>query len=118
LVEVFAVVIATLFHEEPAAPVMLARFVTEIALLTKYAVPISVEVTAAFSAAVIDPAVKAAVGAVVSTTIAEFAPSEPAEVAAARVSVALFKATSRIVPPFKTSEAVSTYVKSADVSPA
>jgi hypothetical protein len=35
LVDEFAVVIATLFHEEPEAPVMLARFVTVIELLTK-----------------------------------------------------------------------------------
>jgi hypothetical protein len=99
---------ATLFHEEPAALVMLARLVTVIALFTKYAVPISVEVTAAFSAAVIDPEVRAAVGADVSITSAEFAPSEPAELAAARVSVALFNAMSRIVPPFKINEVEST----------
>ena len=45
-------------------------------------------------------AVKAAVGAAVSTIIVEFAPKDPLEVGAARVSVASFRAMSRIVPPF------------------
>jgi hypothetical protein len=63
-------------------------------------------------------AVKAAVGAAVSTIIVEFAPKDPLEVGAARVSVASFRAMSRIVPPFNAKEVDPTYVKSEDTSPA
>jgi hypothetical protein len=38
---VLAAAMLALFQAESAAPVMLAKFVTVIALLTKYAVPIS-----------------------------------------------------------------------------
>jgi len=101
VVEVFAIVIATLFQEESAAPVMLARLVTVTALLTKYAVPISDEVTAAFSEEVIDPAVKAAVGAAVSITSAlEFA-SDPDAPGDPKIKDASKAATSLMVPPLR-----------------
>ena len=47
------------------------------------------------------------VGAVVSMTIALLAPSEPLAPGEASVSVALFAAASRIVPPFSASEVVA-----------
>src|SRR5258707_93283 len=46
------------------------------------------------------------VGAVVSITIALFAPSEPAAPGDANVNVALFVAASVIVPPFRANEVV------------
>ena len=80
---------------------ILARFVTVIALFTKYAVPISVEVIAAFSAAVIDPEVRAAVGADVSITSAlEFA-SDPDAPGDAKIKDASKAATSLMVPPLR-----------------
>jgi hypothetical protein len=80
---------------------MLARFVTLIALFTKYAVPISVEVTAAFSAAVIDPDVRAPVGADVSITSAlEFA-SDPDVPGDPKIKDASKAAASLMVPPFR-----------------
>ena len=47
------------------------------------------------------------VGAVVSMTIALFAPSEPLAPGEASVSVALLAAASRIVPPFSASDVVA-----------
>ncbi len=48
------------------------------------------------------------VGAVVSITIALFAPSELAAAGVAKVNVALFPAASLIVPEFKAKEVVAT----------
>jgi hypothetical protein len=79
-----------------------------IELFTKYAVPISVEVTAALSDDRIDPEVKAAVGAEVSTTIALFAPKDPAPVGDGRVKTATEFVEFLIVPLFKTRESVAT----------
>jgi hypothetical protein len=58
------------------------------------------------------------VGGVVSTTIALFAPSEPAVAGATNVSVDAVPAKSRIVPPLSESDVVATYVRSELVSPA
>jgi hypothetical protein len=87
---------------------MLARFETVIELFTKYAVPISVEVTAAFSDDRIEPEVKAAVGADVSTIIALFAPKDPDPVGDSSVNTAAEFVEFLIVPLFKTSESVAT----------
>jgi hypothetical protein len=98
--------------------VILARFATMIELFTKYAVPISVEVTAALSDDRIDPEVKAAVGAEVSTTIALLAPNDPAAVGDGRVKTAFKSEELLIVPLFNVSESVALYVRSLVVSPA
>jgi hypothetical protein len=66
LVLVEAELMATLFHWLSAAPVMLARLLTETVVLTRYAVPVSVLCTTALPEVVIVAVVTLAIGAVVS----------------------------------------------------
>jgi hypothetical protein len=108
LVDDPADVTETLFQELSAALVILARFATMIELFTKYAVPISVEVTAAFSDDRIDPEVKAAVGALVSTMNDLFAAKDPAPAGEGNVKVAAEFVEFLIVPLFSASELVAT----------
>ena len=57
------------------------------------------------------------VGDVVSITMALFAPSEPAPPGVGNVSVALFAAVSRMLPPFRASDAVDVASRSLEFSP-
>ena len=66
LVLVEAELMATLFHWLSAAPVMLARLLTETVVLTRYAVPVSVLCTTALPELVMVAVVTLAIGAVVS----------------------------------------------------
>ena len=67
LVFVAAELMVTLFDWLSAAPVILARLLTETSVLTRYAVPVSVLCTTAFSEVVMVAVVTLAVGAEVST---------------------------------------------------
>jgi hypothetical protein len=98
----------TLFHFESSALVISARLLTVTEVSTKYAVPISLEVTVAESEEVIEAVVKVGVGALVSTMNDLFASKDPAAVGEGNVKVAAEFVEFLIVPLFSASELVAT----------
>jgi hypothetical protein len=82
-----------------------------------FSLPVTVK-TIAEDADVGPARARVTVGGVVSTTIALFAPRDPAVAGATKVNVDAVPARSRIDPPLSESEDVATYVRSALVSPA